>query len=234
MPVASVKVHTPTDSPKAQRRPWRCERESCPSPEHHDSLRGYRRGCKSGASRRANAAYQSEKRAGRASTYVPGLGVARRLQALHALGWSDPQIAKRLGAHDRWVASRRVGVPRVLSITHDNVADLYLELSETDPPPGRYAERSRREAARAGEQPPEAWDPDDGSIDDPDAEPYAWRDGPRRVPTAREERRAARNARIRALHAARLEVEKIAVQVGVSSRTVWRVIAQDEEEENAA
>jgi hypothetical protein len=238
MPVASVKVHTPTDSPKAERRPWRCERgETCRSPRHHDSTKGYRGGCRSGSSRvaasREKAAYRKNP-----NRLIDSTGTARRLQALHAIGYGNPQLAARLFVSTQRVHELRIQKwPTVTRATADSVAWLYIELSE-DPPTGRAATIARGSAAKLGEQPPEAWDPDTDAIDDPGAEPYAWRpSGWDEAVAARRERRTRerqeRMAEVADLERAGLTVEQIARSLDVSARTVHRNRAELNHQEAA-
>lgn len=107
---------------------------------------------------------------------VPSLGTTRRLQALYALGWTEEDIARRLG-----VSGARVGhlmngyFPTLYPSTVESVARVYDELCMTvpeDPAPQRRGEvrvheRARRDAARRGYAPPLAFD----NIDDPDEQP---------------------------------------------------------------
>jgi hypothetical protein len=149
---------------------------------------------------------------------MPAVGVARRLQALAAVGWSTEDLAPLLRTSAtnaiRWRNSRGT---LVTARTHAKVAALYDAVWDR-PPPGRYGVKVRRLAARAGWFPPAAWD--DDLIDDPAARPasvtggawdlkpcgtaaayrrhYRRGEAPCRVCVADEHRRhAARNARRR-------------------------------------
>lgn len=97
----------------------------------------------------------------------------RKLQSLAALGWSYPQLARRLG-----VTTPRIGhlTRAVYSKAHADtvkaVDDLYRDLQMTPPPATTRAEqyaitRAKASAVRNGWVPPLAWD----DIDDPDATP---------------------------------------------------------------
>lgn len=104
--------------------------------------------------------------------FVPAIGSQRRIQALVACGWSQLQLAGRLGidqAHLHEILRRRV----LLAPTAIAVRDLYEEIWDQPPPQeDRWqrgaAVRARRHAAVRGWPPPAAWDDD---IDDPAATP---------------------------------------------------------------
>jgi hypothetical protein len=197
--------------------PWRCPRgAACASTGRHDDLYGYRDLCRSGAARRGNADYQAQKRAGRTRWNVPGIGTARRLQALHAMGWSDPVLARRIGTTASHAHRLRTGRRQVYTSTAAAVAWLYLELSETPGP----SERARRSAAALGEAPPAAWDPDTDAIDDPAAKPWTER----RIDAVRRERRERRE-RVAELTPWRT-AEEIAEALRVTPRTVERIRAE--------
>lgn len=95
---------------------------------------------------------------------VPGIGTARRLRALVAIGYTQSYLADRIG----W---RETNLPTLLddspvsAATARKVAALFNELQMTPGP----SDRSRRRAQRHGWAPPLAWDED--SIDDPAAQP---------------------------------------------------------------
>lgn len=104
---------------------------------------------------------------------VPAAGTRRRLQALVAIGWSQSQLASRLGvlpSNFSAVLARE----RVTAATARAVKSLYDQL--WDRPPAEADHRSRIAAARArrraqarGWPPPAAWD--DQAIDNPAAAP---------------------------------------------------------------
>ena len=97
------------------------------------------------------------------------IGVTRRLRALNALGYSQDDLAARLGVHYSWVcklmSTERAQVNKVNPDTVTRVTDLYNQLSMTPGP----SERARRAARIKGWAPPLAWD--DDTIDDPNAQP---------------------------------------------------------------
>lgn len=93
-------------------------------------------------------------------------GTTRRLQGLVAIGWTQTELATRIG----WSVSNlntlaRAGRPYVTVDTARMVAALYDELSMTPGPSGR----ARSVASRHGWLPPLAWD--DEQLDDPSHEP---------------------------------------------------------------
>ena len=94
---------------------------------------------------------------------VDSMGTRRRIQALQAIGWSQPKIAALLGVRVRswpWMASPHLLVERA---TRDRVAALYEQLwnqpAPRDTPHNRQSDtRSRNLAAARGWLPPAAWD----------------------------------------------------------------------------
>src|SRR5690606_1069819 len=97
-------------------------------------------------------------------TYVAGVGTARRLQALVAIGYTQTYLARRIG----WSPEN---IPRLFrptpveASTARKVADLFEELQIRPGP----SIRARLSAKRKGWAPPLAWD--EHTIDDPDAAP---------------------------------------------------------------
>jgi plasmid maintenance system antidote protein VapI len=103
---------------------------------------------------------------------VPNVGTKRRLQALMVGGWSQTQLARRVGMEVRNFNHLIHGKRAVTARTARAVADLYDELWDQRPPAGdRWAvaaiTRSRGYALTHGFAPPLAWD--DDTIDDPAA-----------------------------------------------------------------
>jgi transcriptional regulator with XRE-family HTH domain len=96
------------------------------------------------------------------ATYIDATGTRRRLEALHALGWSGADLGARLGVGYSAVNQLRkqtVIFPR----TAERVRAVYDELWAT-PSTGPHATRIKRWAARRGFLPPMAYD--DDRIDD--------------------------------------------------------------------
>lgn len=174
---------------------------------------------------------------------VDPTGTIRRLNALAAIGWSGPMIAKRAGVTEagvrHWTEKKRI-----TPATAERVRRLYDELSMTLPHAVSKDERgavskAKRYARNHGWPPPLAWD--DDTIDDPTAgpawdgapevvPPVAWcdrydevivvaaisGDRPRLSPLERREVVARLNAR-------NWSAERIGDYIGCTSRTVQRI-----------
>ena len=97
---------------------------------------------------------------------VPVVGTRRRLRALVTIGWSRAELMRRLGHHDtngyRWFTDE---CEQVSAANARAVEKLFNELQLV---PG-MSSRARNEGKRRGWAPPLAWD--EGTIDDPAAEP---------------------------------------------------------------
>lgn len=93
---------------------------------------------------------------------VPALGTQRRIQALHAIGWSLSEIARRIGV-TRSQMDRVLKRSHVFARTARATVVLFRELCMTPGP----STRARLAAKRKGWPPPLAWD----DIDDPDETP---------------------------------------------------------------
>ena len=163
---------------------------------------------------------------------VNGRGTRRRLQALAAIGWNHHEIARRLG-YPRWKVNKALEGAYVDIRVHDDIAALYDELWDQQPPTHTRAQRVGRSyaltvARRHGWLPPLAWD-DIDTDDEPavvDEEPVvdevaidlALRG--ERVRLTREERHVA-------IHLARergYSLEETAQLLDITSRTVLRVL----------
>lgn len=121
--------------------------------------------CKRGAA--ANQArYDLARLRGHALT-VDSTGTRRRIQALHAIGWTWAALAPELG-----ITRSGVGLlagnrnPTSYASTAQRVAEVYERLCMVAPV-GSGAKRARTNAARQGWLPPLAWD----DIDNPDEKP---------------------------------------------------------------
>ena len=93
---------------------------------------------------------------------VNGRGTRRRLQALAAIGWNHHEIARRLG-YPRWKVNKALEGAYVDLRVHDDIAALYDELWDQQPPTHTRAQRVGRSyaltvARRHGWLPPLAWD----------------------------------------------------------------------------
>jgi transcriptional regulator with XRE-family HTH domain len=110
--------------------------------------------------------------------HTPAIGTTRRVRALHALGWTAPELGQRLGLSAGRVRQLLDGnAEKVKPETVDRINRLYAELSMSAPPDKRNRrrgevnvhERTRRLCRRKGWVPPLAWNDDE--IDDPTATP---------------------------------------------------------------
>ena len=93
---------------------------------------------------------------------VNGRATRRRLQALAAIGWNHHEIARRLG-YPRWKVNKALEGAYVDIRVHDDIAALYDELWDQQPPTHTRAQRVGRSyaltvARRHGWLPPLAWD----------------------------------------------------------------------------
>lgn len=121
-------------------------------------------------SRKSAQAYRYKQRVylnGGRPLQVPSRGTTRRLQALAAVGWTQKDIAKRLGVSPSRVGHLMNGMfPTVFPDTAAAVAKVFEELCmvvPTDPPPTnprqiRIHERARRQARARGWVSALAWD----------------------------------------------------------------------------
>lgn len=141
--------------------------------------------------------------------HVPAVGARRRIQALHAIGWSCLDIIPT-GS----VASRAAQPHRkvVSAATWRQVAEAYDRLSMTH---GNGRQAARR-ARKNGWPPPLCWDDDD--IDDPKAEPA-------RARTRGDDRRGPRAEmleQVAELTQRGMSAAAIAIEFGVNKRTIQR------------
>jgi transcriptional regulator with XRE-family HTH domain len=97
---------------------------------------------------------------------IDSTGSLRRLRALQAIGWTQTEIAHRIGWTlqnlNRYFISDPARINRGTAVT---IAKVFNELQLIPGP----SERSRRHARKHGWAPPLAWDED--TIDDPAAKP---------------------------------------------------------------
>ncbi|MFD4111594.1 hypothetical protein ACFWWU_36385 [Streptomyces sp. NPDC058650] len=162
---------------------------------------------------------------------VPSTGTTRRLQALVAVGYTETEIAQRLGMDVTNLSTlMHDGRPRVLAATFVSVRSVFASLW-AEPQSGGWADNARRVAKRHGWAGPLAWD----DIDDPaerpntigaaDAEPTIDETavelaltGARVRLTALERREAVTRA-----HARRWSDTRIAETLHIADRTVLRI-----------
>lgn len=163
--------------------------------------------------------------------YVDARGARRRVQALMTLGWSQSEIARRLGMSQNqlWEIAERLEV--ITEGVAERVAELYEELWNVRPVPTTRGERvsvshALGRAKRLGYAPPMAWDDidlDEGpqtgiEVDVDDARVALAVDGVRVELTTRE-----REEVVRELNARGLLDTAIAQQIGVAANTVLRI-----------
>lgn len=93
---------------------------------------------------------------------VDSTGSLRRLRALHAIGWTQSEIARRIGWTTQNLNRYFISEPDMINRgTAVDIARLFDQLQLMPGP----SERSRRRAKKLGWAPPLAWDED--TIDDP-------------------------------------------------------------------
>ena len=103
---------------------------------------------------------------------VPAFGLVRRVHALQAIGWTQPQIAEAAGIALKTLRNPLWRGNSVYRATHEAVADAYERLCMKLPPETsgqqqRDAAYARTVARKKGWAPPLAWD----DIDDPNERP---------------------------------------------------------------
>lgn len=107
----------------------------------------------------------------------PLVGVARRLQALVAIGYSNEQLSAEIGYHQGRLAEiiyagqRKMPRSYVYAATARDIVAAFDRLENIHPGDGFANRRARLRARRNGWAPPLAWDPE--TIDDPNAVPAA-------------------------------------------------------------
>ena len=103
--------------------------------------------------------------------FTPAIGTVRRLQALQAMGYTQQELATRLG-NNRWTLGliARQNAPEVRVSTARKVDKLFRNLQLLPPPDTSAARRARTLAAKRGWVLPFCWDEDD--IDNPLAKPF--------------------------------------------------------------
>ncbi|WP_372733589.1 hypothetical protein [Nocardioides sp.] len=134
----------------------------------HGTNPGYIAGCREDCCRTAHRDEGRDRRR-HPSPLTPAIGVHRRIQALHRLGWSGTALSKHAGHTQFWV-QQILKQDRVTQATAAKIVALYDELSMTwctD----TWASRTAAAARARGWAPPLAWDDED--LDNPDATPYA-------------------------------------------------------------
>lgn len=162
---------------------------------------------------------------------IPSRGVHRRVQALVTRGWSQSKIAAKLNI-DRGNFWTLMTASTVTVRRHREVASLYEELWNTEPPRGSHREkvaysRAVNYAKARRWLPPLAWDDIDNDATPPVADEVGGIDEMvvelavmgEKVRLSPEERREC----VRRLHAARWSDQRIAESLGCADRTVLRI-----------
>lgn len=101
-------------------------------------------------------------------TQVPALGISRRVQALHAIGYSRPQLMAATGLDKNVLYRLSNKAPkRVTRETAQAVIETYRTLCVQPLHNTTSAKRARIFAAKQGWYPPMAWDDIDNPKDRP-------------------------------------------------------------------
>lgn len=145
---------------------------TCPRAQHqHGTLGAYQLdGCRCFRCRlnKSQARYRYQHSGNwREYAWQSAVGVARRLQALSAIGYTDRQLADHTGIHVAYLSRLRAqnAAQVITARTFEKIARCYDALWCV-PQIGPYATRAKRAAARKGWLPPLAWD--DDTIDSPE------------------------------------------------------------------
>ena len=140
----------------------------CTSNRHGSTVAAWAWGCRCEPARAAMRRYEKgralDRLKGRPRT-VDATGTVRRLQALNALGWTNSDIAQRMGItgfRPGESVTRFKQKTRVRTTTAELVARVYDELSMTPGP----SEITRKRALQAGWLPPLAYDDDELDLPD--------------------------------------------------------------------
>lgn len=235
----------------------------CPRARHEHGTRAAfdRCGCRCLLCHLAAASHQQQRRSGvrhlpEGKGMIDRTGTRRRLEALHAVGWSGGALGRLLNLSVQAMFDARTLDRPIYPGTAQRIADLYDQLWDKPPPETTPSERmgaakARNLARRNGWPPPMAWD----DIDDPACRPIT---GPRDVGgvideiaveraclgdrAARALRPAERAEAVRILTARELSAERIGELLGIEERQVCRIRANvraaaendDDETESAA
>jgi hypothetical protein len=154
----------------AATRPWLCPRTDCPSASH-DTYSAYSYGCRSGAARLDARRYRKLWMLGRNQPRrTDVVGVQRRIQACHYMGWSDPKIAAEVDTSSRVIAQVRRGEWNSIQIERRNrwvpaLERLALKRAPVSPASGKVLSQARKREYL----PLLAWN----DIDDPNEQPPA-------------------------------------------------------------
>jgi hypothetical protein len=193
---------------------------ACAADRHGTESAYVNHGCRCEDARLDRNRQDKLRRASTKPAYVDGTGVARKLQALSALGWSTQDLAGRLGIDERSVRFWRGGhYPTVTPKTATTVGKLYEQLQGTEGP----SPRSRENATRTGWAPPLLWH--ERNIDDPAAQPERDQPSPSRGVDLDE---------VRFLESCRESRAEIAKRMGVALESIERAEYRAQERARAA
>jgi len=202
-----------------RRRPPRTNPD-CSAPRHGTAAAYTQVGCRCPEAREERRIREKRRRYGRdgGHTSVPGLGTARRVQALAAIGWTFAEIGSRFPepVGDRAVQKliyhhdRRVHVA-----TANRIALIYAELSGRPGP----SPITRARAAARGWPPPLAWD----DIDDPTETPNLGGDGDVCVDETAIERALAGD-RVRLTRDEKQHAVHVAARRGINPSVAGRIL----------
>jgi transcriptional regulator with XRE-family HTH domain len=151
---------------------------------------------------------------------IDATGTRRRLQALAAIGYTLPGIARRIRTNERGlyeIADGRWETVRRSTVIA--VARVYRELSTRPAPRTRWAEQARAMAAERGWHGPMAWD----DIDNPHAEPHDVHAEPE---LKRDDLAELRRQEVFHLAGFSVPPEEIAARLGIGFTTVTGILRQ--------
>ena len=203
----------PAALPEVLRLPGAAPMTTCTAVRHgtltaywHDDCRCPEASAK--ASRR-----QKEYRAG-VRRRVSGIGASRRLKALAVIGYTQVDIASRLGWVQREISQLVVGRSLIGAAKAARIAALYDALKNTAGP----SPRAGKYAAARGWLSPAWWD--DDTIDDPAYDPVLEHEITRAELDAQEQ--AHLLLEVQRLTDAGLGADEIGRRIGMTGRTVTR------------
>lgn len=159
-------------------------------------------------------------------SFVPARGAQRRLQALHARGWSTGALAPHLGIYQNNVA-RILRHNHITLRMHNRIADVYEQLWNEQPTNDTHSQNRELDRARRNDwHPPLAWDDIDNDDAPADGEEIAVDevavqlvvDEGAYVPLTRAERHLA----VITLNGRRYNDQEIAHMLRVDARTILR------------
>lgn len=208
------------------------DRSECPAEQHDTKWDYLHRGCRCPDRRHEVLRYRKLRKAGlHGLAYYPSYLVARRLQALAAIGWDALTLARRLHIDEAYVKKMRLPLyDSVTSHAAEPVFALYEELCGTPGP----SERMRTYARKVKWFPPLAWDDIDNLLEKPSRGPTKKGQRPTdsaRIIRAMHGEQVALTPEERTLAAVRLRDEGVALaeiarRLRISERSVPRALVR--------